>query len=128
MAERRRGAGFAGARPARSCFEDLACTNCHKADGTGRCPTLVGLFGKKVQLSDGRKVKADEQYIRESILQPNAKVVAGYQPIMPTFQGLVTEEGVLQLVEYIKSLGPKPAAGAAPATPSGFAGSTPKDR
>ena len=72
-------------------------------------PTLVGLFGKKVQLADGGTVKVDEAYIRESILQPSAKVVAGYQPIMPTFQGLVTEEGVLQLVEYIKSLGPKPA-------------------
>ena len=50
-------------------------------------------------------MKADEAYIRESILQPQAKIVAGYQPVMPTFQGLVTEEDVLQLVEYIKSLG-----------------------
>jgi cytochrome c oxidase subunit 2 len=108
-------------------FEDLACNNCHKSDGTGRCPTLVGLFGKKVQLADGRTVTVDEQYVRESILQPSAKVVAGFQPIMPTFQGLVTEEGVLQLVEYIKSLGPKPASGAAPESP-GFAGSVPKDR
>jgi cytochrome c oxidase subunit 2 len=58
-------------------------------------------------------VKADEGYIRESILRPAAKIVAGYQPSMPTFQGLVTEEGVLQLVEYIKSLGPAPGAGQA---------------
>src|SRR4051794_6383316 len=107
-------------------FDDLACSNCHKSDGSGRCPTLVGLYGKKVQLSDGRTITADEQYIRESILQPSAKVVAGFQPIMPTFQGLVTEEGLLQLIEYIKSLAPKPA-GAAPETPS-IAGSTPKDR
>ena len=91
-------------------FESLACSNCHKPDGSGRCPTLVGLFGKTVQLSSGATVKADEAYIRESILQPTAKIVAGYQPLMPTFQGLVTEEGVLQLVEYIKSLGPKPVA------------------
>jgi len=92
-------------------FQDLACSNCHKPDGSGRCPTLVGLFGKNVQLSDGKIVKADEAYIRESILQPNAKVVANFQPVMPTFQGLVTEEGVLSLIEYIKSMGEKPAAG-----------------
>jgi cytochrome c oxidase subunit 2 len=68
----------------------------------------VGLFGKTVQLADGNKVVADEGYLRESILQPAVKVVAGYQPVMPTFQGLVNEDGVLQLVEYIKSLGEKP--------------------
>ena len=97
-------------------FEENACGNCHKPDNSGRCPSLVGLFGKTVELSGGGTVKADEAYIRESILNPSAKVVAGYQPVMPTFQGLVTEEGVVQLVEYIKSLTPKtPATGAAPA-------------
>jgi cytochrome c oxidase subunit 2 len=90
-------------------FEELACGNCHKPDGSGRCPSLTGLFGKTVQLAGGGTVQADEGYIRESILQPQAKIVAGYGPIMPTFQGLVTEEGVLQLIEYIKSLGPPPA-------------------
>jgi cytochrome c oxidase subunit 2 len=103
-------------------FQDLACSNCHKPDGSGRCPTLVGLYGKNVQLADGRTVKVDEAYIRESILQPTAKVVAGYQPVMPTFQGLVTEEGVLSLIEYVKSMGPQPGAGAstgvAPVPPS----------
>jgi cytochrome c oxidase subunit 2 len=108
-------------------FEELACSNCHKSDNTGRCPNLTELFGKKVQLADGRTVTVDEAYIRESILTPSAKVVAGYQPIMPTFQGLVTEENVLQLIEYIKSIGPKPATGAAPETP-GFAGSAPGKR
>jgi len=93
-------------------FQDLACGNCHKADGSGRCPSLVGLYGRSVQLADGRYVNADEAYLRESILQPNAKIVAGYQPLMPTFQGQVTEEGVLELIEYIKSLAPPPAAGA----------------
>jgi len=92
-------------------FTNLACSNCHKADGTGRCPSLEGLFGKTVQLANGAKVMADEAYIRESILHPAAKIVAGYQPVMPTFQGLVTEDGVLQLIEYIKSLGPKPVVG-----------------
>jgi cytochrome c oxidase subunit 2 len=91
-------------------FDELACGNCHKPDGTGRCPSLTGLFGKTVQLVGGDTVKADEGYIRESILQPQARIVAGYGPIMPTFQGLVTEEGVMQLIEYIKSLGPPPAA------------------
>ncbi len=98
-------------------FQDLACGNCHKADGSGRCPSLVGLFGRSVQLADGRFVNADEAYLRESILQPNAKIVAGYQPLMPTFQGLVTEEGVLELIEYIKSLAP-PAAPGAGTTPA----------
>ena len=99
-------------------FEGLACNNCHHADSSGRCPTLVGLFGKTVQLAGGGMVKADEAYIRESILQPQAKVVAGFQPIMPTFQGLVTEEDVLRLVEYIKSLGAKAAPEGTP-TPGG---------
>ncbi len=90
-------------------FDELACGNCHKSDGSGRCPSLTGLFGKTVQLAGGATVQADEGYIRESILQPQAKIVAGYGPIMPTFQGLVTEEGVMQLIEYIKLLGPQPA-------------------
>jgi cytochrome c oxidase subunit 2 len=89
-------------------FESLACGNCHKPDNSGRCPNLMGLFGKNVQLTNGSVVKADEAYIRESILQPQAKIVAGYQPVMPTFQGLVTEEGVVQLIEYVKSLGQQP--------------------
>jgi cytochrome c oxidase subunit 2 len=98
-------------------FQDLACANCHHLDDQGRCPNLRNVFGSQVQLSDGATVKADEAYIRESILNPSAKIVSGYQNIMPTFEGLVTEEGVLQLVEYIKSLSPKlgaqPPAGAA---------------
>ena len=94
-------------------FQDLACANCHHLNDQGRCPNLRNLFGSTVPLSDGTTVKADEAYIRESILNPSAKIVRGYQNIMPTFQGLVTEEGVLQLIEYIKSLTPKP--GATPA-------------
>jgi len=113
-------------------FQDLACGNCHKADGSGRCPSLVGLYGRSVQLADGRYVNADEAYLRESILQPNAKIVAGYQPLMPTFQGQVTEEGVLELIEYIKSLAPAPAgAGTTPAEINvnpGVATATPSNR
>jgi len=89
-------------------FEDLACNNCHKPDGSGRGPSLVGVFGSTVKLAGGGTVRADEAYIRESILSPAAKVVEGYQPDMPTFQGLITEENVVQLIEYVKSLGVRP--------------------
>ena len=111
-------------------FEQLACNNCHREDNTGRCPNLVGLFGQPVKLSGGNSVKADEAYIRESILQPQAKIVAGYEPVMPTFQGLVTEDQILQLVEYVKSIGPKPAPGpvSSGTTPAGGAPSAPAKR
>jgi cytochrome c oxidase subunit 2 len=97
-------------------FTDLACNNCHLTETQGRGPTLKDLFGTQVELQDGRTVTADESYIRESILNPNAKVVRGFEAVMPTFQGLVTEEQVLQLVAYIRSIGPKPAPGQ-PAAP-----------
>jgi cytochrome c oxidase subunit 2 len=86
-------------------FQDLACHTCHQADSQGRGPVLDGLFGKSVQLQDGRTVTADENYVRESIVDPQAKIVAGFQPLMPTFQGLISEEGLLQLIAYIRSLG-----------------------
>jgi len=88
-------------------FNVLACANCHHLDSPGRCPNLRNLYMSRVELSDGSAVTADEGYIRESILNPSAKIVAGYQNVMPTFQGLVTEENVLQLIEYIKSLTPR---------------------
>ena len=99
-------------------FSQLGCITCHQADGHGRCPTLVGLFGKPVEIQHGQVVNADAGYIRESILYPQAKIVAGYEPIMPTFQGQVTEEGVQQLVEYVKSIGPKDTTGTGAASPS----------
>ena len=95
-------------------FNQLGCVTCHVPDGSGRCPTLVGLFGNPVQLITGEQVVADEAYIRESILQPNAKIVSAYQPIMPTYQGQVSEEGILQLIAYVKSLAP--ASGETPGT------------
>lgn len=85
-------------------FQRLGCAACHLREGTGRGPSLVGIFGKRVSLERGRTVIADEDYIRESILNPTAKVVGGYQPIMPTFKGQVSEEGLLQIIAYIKSL------------------------
>ena len=98
-------------------FTDLACITCHKTDTTGRGPVLAGVFGSPVRLMDGRTVVADENYLRESIVNPQAKVVLGYQPIMPTFQGTVSEENLMQLIAYIKTL--KPAAPVSPASPSG---------
>jgi cytochrome c oxidase subunit II len=87
-------------------FQSLACNTCHRADGKGRGPVLAGIFGKPVPLQTGQKVMVDEAYIRESILNPTAKVVEGYQPVMPTFQGLISEEGLMQIIAYIQSLGP----------------------
>src|SRR5207244_12589895 len=89
-------------------FEDLARYTCHRADSQGRGPMLQGLFGKTVQLQNGETVVADEGYIRESILRPSARITAGYQPIMPTFQGLISEEQLLELIEYVKSLHTQP--------------------
>jgi cytochrome c oxidase subunit 2 len=93
-----------------SLFNQLGCGTCHASElnkQTGRCPNLNGLFGTTVELKDGSKVRADESYIRESVLYPQAKIVAGFDDIMPTFKGLITEDGLLKVVEYVKSLGPK---------------------
>jgi cytochrome c oxidase subunit II len=88
-------------------FTSLACNNCHLENNTGRGPSLQNLFGTDVKLANGATVKVDEAYLRESILNPGAKVVAGYTNDMPTFQGLVTEEQVAMIIQYIKSIGPK---------------------
>jgi cytochrome c oxidase subunit 2 len=85
-------------------FNELACNTCHRPDAQGRGPVLDGLLGKTVSLQSGDTIVADEAYVRESILNPSAKITAGYQPIMPTFQGLVSEEQLLELIEYVKSL------------------------
>lgn len=93
-------------------FAELGCSTCHRSDTQGRGPDLVGVFGKPVLLEDGRTVVADEDYVRESILSPTAKVVKGFKPIMPPFQGIVSEEQLNALVAYVKSLA-QPPAGAA---------------
>jgi cytochrome c oxidase subunit 2 len=85
-------------------YDQLACITCH---GTGRGPSLNGIYGKPVKLTDGSTVVADDAYLRESVLYPSAKIVEGYTPIMPTFKGQVTEEQLLQLIAYIKSLSPQ---------------------
>jgi cytochrome c oxidase subunit II len=100
-------------------FQQLGCPTCHRPEGQGRGPNLAGVFGSQVQLEDGRIVTADENYIRESILAPNAKIVSGFKPIMPVFQGLVTEEDLNALVAYIKSLNQPPTGPALPTLSQG---------
>jgi cytochrome c oxidase subunit 2 len=86
-------------------YQTLGCASCHGATGEGgRGPTLTGLFGSQVSLANGQTLRADEAYIRESIVNPHVKLVAGFGPIMPTFQGQVTEEQLVQLIAFIKSL------------------------
>jgi cytochrome c oxidase subunit 2 len=104
-------------------FQQLGCATCHLDEGNGRGPVLTGLLGKQVQLTNGTTIVADETYVRESILTPQAKIVAGYQPIMPTFKGLVSEEQLLQLVAYIKAKGGPSGAGAAAGMGAGAPGS-----
>jgi cytochrome c oxidase subunit II len=93
-------------------FNRLGCANCHQQSASGRGPTLRGLYGRAVGLAGGGSAMADEGYLRESILDPGAKIVGGYPNIMPTFRGLVDEDGLLQLIAYIKSLGGPPQTGA----------------
>jgi len=85
-------------------FERRGCSSCHSGEPDARGPALAGVFGQTVALEDGRTVVADEAYILESIVQPNAKIVTGYPAIMPTYEGMISDEGLFQLVAYIKSL------------------------
>lgn len=86
-------------------FTGLGCSGCHRMDGSGAGPSLVGVFGNQVKLADGSTATADEGYVRNSILLPQSQIVAGYQPIMPSFRGQVSEQQILQLIAYIRSLG-----------------------
>ncbi len=105
-------------------FTELGCVTCHRSDTQGRGPNLVGVFGKPALLEDGRTVIADENYVRESILEPAAKIVKGFKPVMPTFQGQVSDEQLNALVEYVKSLaGPQ---SGRPANANGVAAATPQ--
>jgi cytochrome c oxidase subunit 2 len=86
-------------------FQSLGCVSCHGANGEGgRGPALAGLFGRKIFLTNNQTLTADEAYVRESIENPAAKVVSGFGPIMPTFQGQVTPEQLIQIMSFIKSL------------------------
>ncbi|WP_312867313.1 cytochrome c oxidase subunit II [Rhizobium sp. P40RR-XXII] len=87
-------------------FRSRGCSGCHDPASIVRAPSLIGIYGNPVSLASGQTVIADDQYIRDSILLPQLQVAAGYQPIMPTFQNVLSEEDVLKLVAYIKSLHP----------------------
>jgi cytochrome c oxidase subunit 2 len=91
-------------------FQDLACNTCHRSDTQGRGPVLQDLFGKTQTLQSGETIVVDEAYLRESILNPAARITANFQPIMPAFQGLVSEEQLLELIEYLKALHAQPSA------------------
>ncbi len=85
-------------------FAEMGCAACHKSDSPARAPILTGVSGRPVLLTTGQTVTVDDGYLRESIVNPAAKVVAGYQPVMPTFQGQLSEEQLIALVAYIRSL------------------------
>ena len=86
-------------------FLNLGCSGCHLGNSIVRAPPLEGLYGRPVPLQNGQVVLANEGYIRDSILLPQSQITAGYAPVMPSYQGHVTEEELFLLVEYIKSLG-----------------------
>ena len=102
-------------------FTQSGCPTCHVAGAGTRAPSLAGVYGSQVHLADGSTVTADDAYIRESILDPRAKVVAGFAPIMPTFQGSISEEGIVSLIAYLKSLGGNTTTQTMPNPPTGGA-------
>ena len=85
-------------------YASLGCNSCHSGTAGARGPNLAGIYGSKVTLEGGRTVTADDEFLRGSILNPTTHAMAGYAPIMPTYQGQVSEEGLIDLVEYIKGL------------------------
>lgn len=85
-------------------FSSLGCNACHNGTAAARGPNLAGVYGSKLQLANGSEVQVNEAYLRDSILNPSQHVTAGYAPIMPTYQGQVSEDGLIDLVEYIKTL------------------------
>jgi cytochrome c oxidase subunit 2 len=98
------GAGESMADVGERLFSQNGCASCHLEDGSGIGPSLVGIFGEEAELEGGDTVVVDEAYIRESILNPQAKVVAGYEPVMSSYDGILSEGSVLQIIAYIKSL------------------------
>jgi cytochrome c oxidase subunit 2 len=85
-------------------FRSLGCSGCHGANAAVHAPKLEALYGKPVPLASGQMAIADERYLRDSILDPAREVAAGYEPIMPSFAGMVSEEQILELIAYIQSI------------------------
>ena len=108
----RNGAGETMVQAGQTLFMRYGCSGCHGGNGAGgtqsvstvRAPSLVGLYGSPVTLADGRVVTADDRYIRDCILIPDTQRVASYPPVMPSFAGLISEEDLLKIIAYIKSL------------------------
>lgn len=111
-------AGETPAQAGERLFTQYGCNTCHNETSAARGPSLTGLFGKQVNLQSGQSIEADENYIRESIFEPTSQIVAGFPAIMPTFKGQLTEDDVMQLVAYIKSLSAKPATTASVSMPT----------
>jgi cytochrome c oxidase subunit 2 len=89
----------------RKLYQVRGCQQCHSVDGSAKIgPSFRGIYGEPQALSDGSKIVVDENYIRESILEPQAKVVAGFEPVMPTYQGRLKDAEIDALIQYIKSL------------------------
>ena len=89
----------------RQLFLKYRCVSCHSADQNARAPVLENLFGRRIALQDGGTALADHEYLRQSILDPSDHIVAGYQDVMPPFDGQISEEEVIALIAFIKSLG-----------------------
>lgn len=97
-------AGLPPAERGENLYTQRGCNACHSLDGSdGVGPTFKGLFGKDEELADGSVVKADENYLKESIYVPQAKMVAGYAPVMPAFKGILSEDEVTAIIEFIKT-------------------------
>jgi cytochrome c oxidase subunit 2 len=99
------------AEAGRKLFESLRCDSCHKDAPDARGPSLHGIFGTQVALADGGMALVNEEYVRESILRPMQRVTKGYEPVMPSFDGQIGEEEILQIIAYLKTLKGAPAAG-----------------
>jgi cytochrome c oxidase subunit 2 len=85
-------------------FASLSCNACHNTRPDARGPSLANVYGSRLNLANGQQAVADDAYLREAILNPSQHITQGYAPIMPTYQGQISEEGVIDLVEYIKNL------------------------
>ena len=89
-------------------YKQKACITCHSTDGSIiQGPSFKGRYGTEIRISDGSRVMMDENYMRESILSPRAKVANGFQPVMPTYQGVLKDRQIDALIAYIKSLNKK---------------------
>jgi cytochrome c oxidase subunit II len=100
------GKGLSSVEFGKLLFKSKGCATCHSVDGSKKTgPSLLNLFGEKVQLQGGKMVRADDNYVRESIMDPGAKVVQGFDPVMPTFAGRLKDKQVNALIDYIKSIG-----------------------